>query len=52
MALDVFYLQDATGAPWGRNHPAELGRLKREIESAAKEGTPRPRREAEKPWEV
>ncbi|HEY3814599.1 MAG TPA: [protein-PII] uridylyltransferase [Caulobacteraceae bacterium] len=50
LALDVFYLQDATGAPWGRNHPAELGRLKREIEAAAKEATPRPRREAEKPW--
>ena len=50
LALDVFYLHDATGAPWGRHHPAELGRLRREIEAAAAEGAPRPRPEPEKPW--
>jgi [protein-PII] uridylyltransferase len=48
LALDVFYLQDATGAPWGEHHPAELGRLKREIETAAREGASRPRAESEK----
>ncbi len=50
LALDVFYLHDATGAPWGRHHPAELGRLRREIEAAVTEGAPRPRPEPEKPW--
>ena len=51
LALDIFYLQDATGAPWGRDHPdAQLERLRSEIANAAQEGAPRPRREPEKPW--
>ena len=51
LALDIFYLQDATGAPWGRDQPeAQLERLRREIANAAQEGAPRPRREPEKPW--
>jgi [protein-PII] uridylyltransferase len=40
LALDVFYLQDATGAPFGRHHPAALGRLTREIELAAQGRAP------------
>ena len=52
LALDVFYLQDANGAPWGRHHPAELDRLKGEIEKAARDAAPNRKAEPEKPWRM
>lgn len=36
LALDIFYLQDATGAPFGRHHQGALARVSREIEKAAR----------------
>jgi [protein-PII] uridylyltransferase len=36
LALDVFYLQDAGGEPFGRHHQAALARACREIEKAAR----------------
>jgi [protein-PII] uridylyltransferase len=50
LALDVFYLQDVTGAPFGRHHPAELARLRREIEGAAREGTKPRAQSSETSW--
>ncbi len=35
-ALDVFYVQDATGAPYGHDQPAKLDRLARALEAAAR----------------
>ena len=40
--LDVFHLQDAGGAPWGRMHPEAWSRLARRLEAAATGGTPSP----------
>ena len=40
--LDVFHLQDATGAPWGCVHPGAWGRLARGLEAAAMGEAPRP----------
>ncbi len=50
LALDVFYLQDVTGAPFGRQDPVELARVRREIEAAAREGTKPSAQAQEKPW--
>ena len=35
LALDVFYLQDASGAPFGEGHPKALHDLQRRLEAAA-----------------
>ncbi len=42
LALDLFYLQDAGGEPFGRRHRAALTRICHELESAAK-GEVKPR---------
>jgi [protein-PII] uridylyltransferase len=49
LALDVFYLQDASGKPFGHHAPHELDRLCRAIEDAARDGA-KAKREPEKPW--
>jgi [protein-PII] uridylyltransferase len=41
-ALDVFYVQDAAGGPFGQDSPARLERLVRGLEAAAR-GDPPPR---------
>ncbi|HEX4097918.1 MAG TPA: bifunctional uridylyltransferase/uridylyl-removing protein, partial [Caulobacteraceae bacterium] len=41
-ALDVFYVQDAAGGPFGQDSPARLGRLVQGLEAAAR-GDPPPR---------
>ena len=50
LARDVFYLQDATGAPFGRHHLAALNQTCRALEKAAKGPAlaVEPRREG--PW--
>ena len=35
-ALDVFYVQDAAGAPWGAESPRALSRLREALEAAAR----------------
>jgi [protein-PII] uridylyltransferase len=40
--LDVFQLQDATGAPWGGLHPGAWSRLAARLERAASGGEPAP----------
>jgi [protein-PII] uridylyltransferase len=40
--LDVFQLQDATGAPWGARHPAAWARLAARLEAVASGAAPAP----------
>ena len=50
LALDLFYLQDASGAPFGEHDARELDWVRREIEAVARQGWGKRPREPDGTW--
>jgi [protein-PII] uridylyltransferase len=49
LALDLFYLQDATGKPFGGHDARELDWVRREIETVAREGLKKRTNDSDRP---